>query len=229
MKAQNVIRRVSLGVLTLTALFATYTTVSNVEAKTLVHWASTRGEEMVGTFAGERQERLNVKTQPEVDVNARQKSSVIEALPVAIEQWQDLADDYPSHRVLATGYTAGVESTGKTPDHPSYGVTYSGVQVRRDVYSTVAADPSVFPIGTILYIPGYGFGVVADTGSAIKGNKLDLYYDTVEHVYDQWGKKEVNVYVIKEGDGTLTEKEFQSLNEHDAVQVLRNDQSVIDG
>ncbi|MTE25072.1 hypothetical protein GJQ66_12845, partial [Microbacterium sp. ZXX196] len=84
---------------------------------------------------------------------------------------------YQKRQVVATGYTAGYESTGKNPNHPSFGITYSGVKVKRDLYSTIAADISVFPIGTVLFIPDYGFGVVADTGSAIKGNKLDLYYE----------------------------------------------------
>ncbi len=81
-------------------------------------------------------------------------------------------DEYPVQRVTATGYTAGAESTGKKPGDPLYGLTYSGVKVKRDLYSTVAADPSVFPIGTILFIPNYGLGVVADTGSAIKETAL---------------------------------------------------------
>ncbi|MCI3987286.1 3D domain-containing protein, partial [Bacillus vallismortis] len=76
-------------------------------------------------------------------------------------------DEYPVQQVTATGYTAGAESTGKKPGDPLYGLTYSGVKVKRDLYSTVAADPSVFPFGTILFIPNYGLGVVADTGSAI--------------------------------------------------------------
>ncbi len=112
--------------------------------------------------------------------------------------------------VIATGYTAGVESTGKTPEHPSYGITYSGVKVHRDAdaVSTVAADPKIFPIGTLLYIPDYGYGIVADTGSAIKGNKIDLYYNSVDEVYNEWGKKEVEVYVIEKGNGKLSEDEF---------------------
>ncbi|PYZ96268.1 hypothetical protein CR205_15075 [Alteribacter lacisalsi] len=128
---------------------------------------------------------------------------------------------YPSHKVTATGYTAGIESTGKTEAHPQYGITFSGVKVKRDLYSTIAADPSVFPIGTILFVPGYGFGVVADTGSAIKGNKIDLYYETVDDVYSQWGKQTLDVYVLELGDGTLTEEELISLNEDEAVQALR--------
>lgn len=128
---------------------------------------------------------------------------------------------YPIKKVIATGYTAGEESTGKKPGHPSYGITYSGVKVKRDLYSTVAADPEVFPIGTILFIPGYGYGVVADTGSAIKGNKIDLYYETVNDVYSNWGKRTVNVHIIELGSGKITEEELTALNEDKAMQVFR--------
>lgn len=128
---------------------------------------------------------------------------------------------YPSKEVVATGYTAGVESTGKHPNDPQYGITYSGVKVKRDLYSTIAADTNVFPIGTILFIPEYGYGVVADTGSAIKGNKLDLYYETVKDVYEQWGKKSVKVYIVEMGNGKLTEKKLKTLNENKTMQVFR--------
>ncbi|MFP7297403.1 3D domain-containing protein [Neobacillus niacini] len=128
---------------------------------------------------------------------------------------------YPKKTVIATGYTAGYESTGKNENHPEYGITYSGVKVKRDLYSTVAADLSVFPIGTILFIPGYGLGVVADKGGAIKGNKVDLYYETVEDVYNKWGKKEIDVYIIEKGNGKLTEAELQALNEDKSMQVFR--------
>jgi 3D (Asp-Asp-Asp) domain-containing protein len=140
------------------------------------------------------------------------------------EQWMRLAKvvpvlhadrlrDYNVIEVTATGYYAGVESTGKTPDHPQYGITFSGVKVRRDVFSTIAADRKVFPIGTIMHIPGYGYGVVADTGSAIKGKKIDLFFNTKKQVYDEWGKKKVKVTVIHKGSGKLTEKELKRLND----------------
>ncbi|GIP47213.1 hypothetical protein J53TS2_08040 [Paenibacillus sp. J53TS2] len=116
-------------------------------------------------------------------------------------------------KVLATGYTAGYESTGKKPSHPQYGITYSGVKVRRnkDTVSTIAADLKIFPLGTILYIPGYGYGVVADKGSAIRGHKIDLYFDTIKQVYKEWGKKEVEVQVVRKGDGKLTEAMLREL------------------
>lgn len=115
--------------------------------------------------------------------------------------------------VIATGYTAGIESTGKKPGHPQYGITYSGVKVRRGTVSTIAADPSVFPIGTLLYIPGYGYGVVADTGSAIKGRKIDLYFETKKQVFKQWGKRTVEVQVIRRGGGKLTEALLNALDD----------------
>lgn len=114
--------------------------------------------------------------------------------------------------VTATGYYAGRESTGKSPGHPEYGITYSGVRVRKALFSTVAADPKVFPLGTILYIPGYGYGVVADTGSAIKGKKLDLYFETKKQVYDRWGKKKVQVSILRWGEGRVTEAMLDRLN-----------------
>jgi 3D (Asp-Asp-Asp) domain-containing protein len=120
-----------------------------------------------------------------------------------------------SMKVMATGYTAGYESTGKTSKHPEYGITYSGVKVRRDknTVSTIAADPKVIPLGSILYIPGYGYGIVADTGSAIKGRKIDLYFATTKQVYKEWGKKSVVVQLIKRGDGTCTEVMLKKLSQ----------------
>lgn len=140
----------------------------------------------------------------------------------SIEDMIDI-DKYPVVKVIATGYTAGPESTGKSEGHPEYGITYSGLEVKRDLYSTIAADLDVFPLGTIIYIPDYGYGVVADKGGAIKGNKLDLFFHTVEDVYAQWGKKELEVYVIERGKGEITESELVNLNETEALQVFRED------
>jgi 3D (Asp-Asp-Asp) domain-containing protein len=120
-----------------------------------------------------------------------------------------------SMTVMATGYTAGYESTGKNSKHPEYGITYSGVKVRRDknTVSTIAADPKVLPLGSILFVPGYGYAIVADTGSAIKGRKIDLYFATTKQVYKEWGKKSVVVQLIKRGNGTCTEDMLKKLSQ----------------
>ena len=63
---------------------------------------------------------------------------------------------------------------------------------------------------------------MADKGGAIKGNKIDLYFETVEDVYNEWGKKTVEVYVVKMGDGSLTDEELQAMNEDESMQVFRS-------
>ncbi len=162
------------------------------------------------------------KPPDQISLSGYETSSVGHIKPASTLEENDDWNKYPAKEVVATGYTAGYESTGKNPNHPSYGITYSGVKVKRDLYSTIAADTSVFPIGTILFIPYYGYGVVADTGSAIKGNKIDLYYDTVNDVYQQWGKKQLKVYIVSMGSGKLTENELKALNETESLQVFRN-------
>lgn len=140
--------------------------------------------------------------------NKRNKAGLQEA--ASLGKYED--SKLETVEVIATGYTAGVESTGKRPGHPQYGITYSGVKVRRDQVSTIAADPKLFPIGTLLYIPGYGYGVVADTGSAIKGKKIDLYFETIKQVYEQWGKRKVEVQVLRIGTGKLSQAWLNNIN-----------------
>lgn len=98
----------------------------------------------------------------------------------------------------ATAYTASYECTGKSPGHPQFGITYTGVKAEVGI---VAVDPTVIPLGSRLYIegigntPDYGFALAADIGSAVKGDVIDLYVDSMEEAYN-WGVKKVKVYVL---------------------------------
>lgn len=189
---KNWTRRFAMVGLFMMAILATFQSISGVNAESLIrHFATV------------------ISTTETVSGTSRSLENEID--------WSK----YPKLSVTATGYTAGVESTGKSKGHPEYGITYSGVKVKRDLFSTVAADLTVFPIGTILFIPGYGYGVVADKGGAIKGNELDLYYETVEEVYDKWGKKKLDIYVVQKGNGKLTEQTLKDLNEDKSLQVFR--------
>jgi 3D (Asp-Asp-Asp) domain-containing protein len=71
------------------------------------------------------------------------------------------------------------------------GVTSSGAKVGP---GTLAADTSLYPYGTIMHIPGYGYGRVEDTGGAIKGKHIDLYRPN--HWFARsWGVKKRKVKV----------------------------------
>ena len=71
------------------------------------------------------------------------------------------------------------------------GRTASGTRAR---LGTVAADPARYPMGTIVHVPGYGYGRVEDTGGAITGDALDLWFPS--HARAQtWGRRSMTVQV----------------------------------
>jgi uncharacterized protein YabE (DUF348 family) len=82
--------------------------------------------------------------------------------------------------MVATGYSGG-------------GNTATGDAVR---VGCAAVDPSVIPLGTRLFIPGYGQAIADDVGGAIVGNRIDLYFSTEEQAR-QFGRRTVTVYILK--------------------------------
>jgi len=76
-------------------------------------------------------------------------------------------------------------------------MTASGKVVVRNPsgISTVSVDPNVIPLGSSLYIEGYGYAVAADKGSAIKGNVVDVFFDS-ESECNTWGRQTVKVTVL---------------------------------
>ncbi len=90
--------------------------------------------------------------------------------------------------VLTTAYDPGAGSCGKFAD----GKTCNG---KRAGYGIIAVDPKVFPLGIKLFVPGYGYGITADVGGAIKGNRLDLGFNSRSGAL-KWGKKWVKVTIL---------------------------------
>ncbi|GAE94002.1 hypothetical protein JCM21714_3127 [Gracilibacillus boraciitolerans JCM 21714] len=219
----KIIKQVLMIILFIGALTASYTMITNVSATEVFASLTEKSNENTYFFQNQAEREIwkSKKYMKHTDSRVTYISSEQVTAPATLEETIDLKK-YEKKNVIATGYTAGVESTGKSPDHPAYGITYSGVKVARDLYSTIAADLNIFPLGTILYIPNYGYGIVADKGGAIKGNKIDLYYPSVEDVYQQWGKKSVDVYVVEYGDGSLSEEVLANLNNTESLQVFRH-------
>ena len=59
----------------------------------------------------------------------------------------------------------------------------------------IAVDPHVIPLGTHVYVPGYGYAIAADTGGAIEGNRIDLCYDTYDEAI-RWGRRPVTIIIL---------------------------------
>lgn len=98
------------------------------------------------------------------------------------------------HNVELTAYGPGLEHTGKTPDHPHYGITFTGTRAKEG--HTVAVDPDVIPLGWWIYIEGFGFRRTEDTGSLVRGKRIDIYYDSDEYANRFGLKKGYTVYLI---------------------------------
>lgn len=79
-----------------------------------------------------------------------------------------------------------------------HGITASGLKPVRnpDGISTIAVDPNVIPLGTKVYVSGYGLAIAADTGGAIKGNIIDVFLNTHEECMS-WGRRQVTVQILE--------------------------------
>ena len=92
-------------------------------------------------------------------------------------------------RMRASAYDPGPRSCGKWAN----GTTACGL---RAGYGVVAVDPRVIPLGSKLYVEGYGYAIAGDKGRAIKGNRIDLGFSTYREAI-RYGRKPVTVHVLR--------------------------------
>ena len=95
-----------------------------------------------------------------------------------------------SMTMLCTGYCSKEGAIGGGPR------TATGLAALR---GAIAVDPRVIPLGTKLYVEGYGYGFACDTGGAIKGNHIDLAFDTVSAMHRQ-GSRKMKVWILADVD-----------------------------
>lgn len=91
-------------------------------------------------------------------------------------------------RMIATAYYPGDPLAWRDGT-----ITFTGRKMQRGI---VAVDPKVIPLGTRLYISGYGYGYAADTGNAIIGNRIDLGVNNAEEE-KAWMHRPVTVYILE--------------------------------
>ena len=87
-----------------------------------------------------------------------------------------------------------MEATAYTSQDPGCGLyTARGNLLHKGL---VAVDPRVIPLGTRLYIPEYGYAIADDTGGDIKGNRIDLAYESRDEAF-KFGRRMIEVYILK--------------------------------
>ncbi|MFX4262886.1 ubiquitin-like domain-containing protein [Pelotomaculum propionicicum] len=88
-------------------------------------------------------------------------------------------------------YSEAVDMLSSAYSHTGYN-TSSGVA---PYYGVAAVDPDYIPLGTELYVEGYGYATALDVGSSITGNRIDLFFDSHDEAMS-WGIRNVKVYII---------------------------------
>jgi uncharacterized protein YabE (DUF348 family) len=90
--------------------------------------------------------------------------------------------------VTSTAYTANCSGCS--------GRTATGINLRANPnIKVIAVDPSVIPLGTKVYVEGYGYAIAADKGSAVKGYKIDVFFPSTSDAY-RWGRKRVKIKIL---------------------------------
>ena len=95
----------------------------------------------------------------------------------------------PTIEIDGGGALAGSQLTVEATGYALTGTTAVGLQTQHGI---IAVDPRVIPLGTKMSVPGYGDGVAADTGSAVKGAIIDLWFPTVQEALN-WGRRTVTI------------------------------------
>ena len=150
------------------------------------------GAEAEPTVIGEAEQTADEReVETGTDANEENHETVEEQVESAEKAEETTTDEVQGETfaVESTAYTAGCSGCS--------GITATGINLNNDPYAKViAVDPNVIPLGTQVYVEGYGYAVAGDTGGAIKGNKIDVHLPTKEEAYN-WGRKTVNITLIE--------------------------------
>lgn len=128
-----------------------------------------------------------VQQQPKQETKAVAETSV-KTEEKAVESNTNQQEAAKELTVTATAYSAN--------DGGISGVTATGIDLNKNPNAKViAVDPNVIPLGSKVYVEGYGEATAADTGGAIKGNKIDVFVPNKSDAHN-WGVRTVSVKVL---------------------------------
>ncbi|ESU33890.1 hypothetical protein G3A_03605 [Bacillus sp. 17376] len=143
---------------------------------------------------------LAVYTNMPADMNVEKKSAKPAATPVATPAAapaSQAAAKPAATKPAASSNQITVEATAYTANCTGCsGITKTGVDLKANPNAKViAVDPTVIPLGSKVYVEGYGYATAEDIGGAIKGNRIDVFIPTQSAAL-QWGRKQVKVTIL---------------------------------
>jgi 3D (Asp-Asp-Asp) domain-containing protein len=133
-------------------------------------------------------ERLTGRRIAELETRARAAEAASTVVTVQAQATRSLAPG-PAPTPAPTASGSGRQLTVVATAYSLHGGTVSGLPTGPGV---VAVDPTVIPLGTRMFIPGYGPGIAADTGSAIKGLRIDLWFPKLSQA-ESWGRRTITI------------------------------------
>lgn len=138
-----------------------------------------------------------------------------------IKSWNNLKSDVikPKQKLKVSGAVVKTAAKAKTPSRSTSGdvvkeftvsasaytasckgcsgVTRTGLNLKKNPgLKVIAVDPKVIKLGTKVHVEGYGYAVAGDIGSAIKGNKIDVFMPSHSNAL-KWGRKNVKIKILK--------------------------------
>ena len=145
----------------------------------------------VKTYDVSEDEVKEVETPEETKVEAE-----VEEKPEATEPKETEKETVEaSETTEKSGEWVTVEATAYSTNQPELSdTTYTGINLHENP-NVIAVDPSVIPLGSTVYVPGQGTFIAGDTGSAIKGNRIDVHMTDLNAAL-QFGRQTMDVQVL---------------------------------
>ncbi|MTW85026.1 LysM peptidoglycan-binding domain-containing protein [Virgibacillus dakarensis] len=152
------------------------------------------GQQLIVNGSETQPESKRVEKTANTDARTQKSESVAESKEVSKP---DVEEKTEEPQTKAEGRTLSVEATAYTAYCTGCsGISATGVNLRENPNAKIiAVDPDVIPLGSKVYVEGYGYAVAADTGGEIIGNTIDVHLPTKEQAYS-WGRRTVDVTIV---------------------------------
>lgn len=148
--------------------------------------------------SGEDDEVTEVETPEEVKETVKKKKvQPVEKTEEAVSEKEETKTEQEEVATEAPqGRTMVVEATAYSTNQPSLSdFTYTGINLRENP-NVIAVDPSVIPLGSKVYVPGFGTYIAGDTGSAIKGNRIDIHITDLQSAIN-FGRRKIEIQIVE--------------------------------